>query len=144
MTYFMEINGVPNSPQRHELGSSGGTIGSGSGCQIQVAHAEVSDQALLLDIRGKDFWLQNLNPYSIYVGMEEVTPNAWSPWPIGETLQLTKSVSLTIQEQTATEEAGGARRKIEEKNRVGRSQDCPDCTDRCLCHRGSPDSVYRQ
>lgn len=106
MSYFIDINGVPNSPQRVVLnGNSGGTLGSASNCQIPIDHEEVSPQALLLDVRGDDFWIQNLNPYSIYVGMEEVTPNAWGPWTVGETIQLTKSVSLTIGEQVVEEGA---------------------------------------
>ena len=104
MSYYIEINGVPNSPQRYVLGESGGSIGSGTSCQFRIEHQEVSDQALLLDIRGDDFWVQNLNPYSIYNGMEEVTPNAWSPWTVGDTIQLTKSIALTIGQQAVTED----------------------------------------
>ena len=72
------------------------TVGSSSANQVPIVHAEVSEQALLIDVRGDDFWVQNLNPYSIYVGMEEVTPNGWSPCELGEPIQLTKSVSLSV------------------------------------------------
>jgi hypothetical protein len=99
MAYFIEINGLPDSPQRITLAEKSGTIGSGASCEIPIAHAEVADQALLIDVRGDDFWVQNLNTYSIYVGMDEVTRGAWAPWTTGDTIQLTKSVSLLIGEQ---------------------------------------------
>ncbi len=99
MAYFIEINGLPDSPQRIMLDGKSGTIGSGASCQIPIAHAEVADQALLIDVRGDDFWVQNLNTYSIYVGMDEVTRGAWAPWATGDTIQLTKSISLLIGEQ---------------------------------------------
>ena len=96
MSYFIEINVPGNSPRRVPLQGNSGTIGSAKSCQIPIEHHEVSAQALLIDVRGGDFWVQNLNPYSIYVGLDEVTPNAWSPWTNGETIQLTQSVSLTM------------------------------------------------
>lgn len=108
MSYFIDINGVPKAPQRVMLNGGSATIGSSRGCQISIEHGEVSEQALLLDVRGDDFWVQNLNTYSIYNGMEEVAPKAWGPWAIGETIQLTKSVSLTIGEQVAVEVAAAA------------------------------------
>ena len=116
MSYFIDINGVPNSPQRVVLnGNAGGTLGSAITCQIPIDHEEVSEQALLLDVRGEDFWIQNLNPYSIYIGMEEVTPNAWGPWAVGETIQLTKNVSLTIGEQVTEEGTADAEATDESK-----------------------------
>lgn len=105
MSYYLEIYGVPNSPQHVPLVDNSGVIGSAADSQIQIAHAEVSAQALMLDIRGNDFWVQNLNPYSIYVGMDEVAPNAWSPWDVGETIQLTKNVSLTVHKTAETARA---------------------------------------
>ena len=108
MSHYIEINGVPNSPQRVSLVEKSGTIGSSRSCQVPIAHAEVSDHALMIDVRGDDFWVQNLNPYSIYIGMEEVTPNAWAPWALDEPLQLTKSVSLSLGKEVAVDEKSQA------------------------------------
>lgn len=107
MSYSIDIHIPGSSPQRMPLNGASGTIGSSKSCQFPIDHREVSAQALLLDVRGGNFWIQNLNPYSIYVGMEEVTPSAWSPWAASETIQLTQSVSLTLINEIAS--AAGAK-----------------------------------
>jgi hypothetical protein len=111
MSYSIEIKIPGRSSHRMSLNGNSGMIGSSKSCQFPIDHREVSAQALLLDVRGGNFWIQNLNPYSIYVGMDEVTPNAWSPWSAAETIQLTQSVSLTL----IDENAGVAGAKLDSK-----------------------------
>lgn len=109
MSYFIDVHIPGSATQRIPLSGSSGTLGSAKSCQISIDHHEVAAQALVLDVRGGDFWIQNLNPYSIYVGIDEVTPKAWSPWTLNQTIQLTQAVSLTLGNQqlaaTATEKA---------------------------------------
>lgn len=109
MSYFIDVHIPGSATQRIPLSGSSGTLGSSKSCQISIDHHEVAAQALVLDVRGGDFWIQNLNPYSIYVGIDEVTPKAWSPWTLNQTIQLTQAVSLTLGNQqlaaTATEKA---------------------------------------
>ena len=120
MTHFIEIIGVGPTPLRFKLSGNSATIGSSRACQIPIPHREVSEHALVLDIRGNDFWVQNLNSYPIYVGMDEVAPNTWSPWSSGETIQLTRSVSLTIvTEEDATAEGDAAAAKKSEGDAKG-------------------------
>ena len=54
--------------------------------------------------------------------MEEVTPNAWGPWTVGETIQLTKSVSLTINEQLSEEEEAAGGKQEEGKTKLDGSK----------------------
>jgi hypothetical protein len=106
MSYFIDINIRGSSPRRISLNGKSGTFGSANACDFLIEHHEVSAQALLLDVRGGDFWIQNLNPYSIYVGIEEVTPSSWSPWSPSETIQLTQSVSLNLFNERLATTAG--------------------------------------
>jgi hypothetical protein len=113
MSYFIDVHIPGSSPQRVPLSGSSGTIGSARSCQVQIEHHEVATQALMLDVRGGDFWIQNLNPYSIYVGIDEVTPKAWSPWTANQTIQLTQSVSLTLGNEQHGATAAGDKTRVE-------------------------------
>jgi hypothetical protein len=116
MSYFIDIHIPGTAPHRIPLSGSSGTVGSARSCQIPIEHHEVSAQAMILDIRGGDFWIQNLNTYSIYVGLDEVTPKAWSPWTANQTIQLTQSVSLTLgnEKLAATSASDKTKGEVEE------------------------------
>jgi hypothetical protein len=113
MSHFIDVHIPGNPAHRISLNGSSGTIGSARSCQFPIEHREVSAQALLLDVRGGDFWIQNLNPYSIYVGLEEVTSKSWSPWAANDTIRLTQSVSLTLIDDQLVPTGAGNRSKGE-------------------------------
>ncbi len=123
MPYLIEINGAQDSPQHVRLVGGSATVGSSSANQVPIFHAEVSERALLIDVRGDDFWVQNLNPYSIYVGMEEVTPNGWSPCELGEPIQLTKSVSLSVVQEEQVQKTSARAKLAGEANGAAKGLD---------------------
>ena len=83
-------------------------VGAADNCQVVIDHPEVAAQALLIDVRDGSFWIQNLNPFSIYAGVSEVPSHEWSPCAIEEVIQLTKSVSLRIVEGETTNASGAS------------------------------------
>jgi hypothetical protein len=108
MSHFIEINGLPDSPSRVPCSGGSMMIGSSSNCEVVIAHPEVAAQALVVDVRSGSFWIQNLNPYSIYAGVEEVASQEWSPCEVETVVQLTKSVSLRIVEGQTSDTPGAA------------------------------------
>ena len=96
MSFYLEIDGIGSEPIQRALGDETHVLGSSNRCDMQLNHAELEPRSLQVDVRGDDVWLQNLNPYSIYVGDEEVANNAWASWGISETVQLTRSISVTL------------------------------------------------
>ena len=107
MSFYFEINGIGSEPIQRPLVNETHLVGSSNRCDLQFNHPELEAHALQVDIRGDDVWLQNLNPYSIYVGDEEVANNAWASWELSETVQLTRSISVRLVEQALKAEAGG-------------------------------------
>ena len=71
-------------------------VGRNSACQIVIDHPEVFDQVATLECRGGVYFVQNLCPYDIFVGRQSCPPRTWGPWQTGETLRLSKSVSLEL------------------------------------------------
>jgi hypothetical protein len=71
-------------------------VGRNQACQVVIDHPEVGDQVATVECRGGNYFAQNLCPYAIFIGQQSVAPRAWSPWLPGETLRLSKSVSLDL------------------------------------------------
>ena len=98
MGFLVEINCSGAEMIQRQLNDGPNVLGRSDQCQIRFNHAELEPQALHIDVRGDDVWIQNLNPYTIYVGEEGVEPNAWTNWRTNAATQLTKSISVQLNE----------------------------------------------
>ena len=112
MNYRIKIFGAVDTVLNFNLADGPNLLGSSTDCQIQVEHSELEPNALQIDVRKDDIWVQNLNPYSIYLGDREVVSHGWECWSPNETIQLTQSLSIElesvqpisgIEEKTTTE-----------------------------------------
>jgi hypothetical protein len=123
MAYYIEINGLNANPKNFALTQNSATVGSELGCDIRIEHEEAEPKALQIDVRGDNFWVQNCNPYSIFVGNQEVRSHAWSAWPLDESIQMTRSLSLHIrfhdEAAAAKMKAAGAAAAGEEVKKTG-------------------------
>ena len=95
MAYTIEIDASGDTFQR-QLNDGSNILGLSDDCNIRVQNSELQEQSLHIDVRSEDVWVQNLNPYPIYVGEEEVSSNAWSNWEEQDEIQLTKSISVRL------------------------------------------------
>ncbi len=111
MNYVIEITGATSEEIRRELSGESNLLGSGSRCSIQLSHPELEESALQIDVRADDVWIQNLNPYSIYLGAEEVKANAWAHWEMDSPIQLTQSISVELQKVVPKAAEGAAETK---------------------------------
>ena len=96
MSHQLKIQVAGLAPETVELTSGSSRIGREPGSEVRIDHPEVSAQAAVLQNRGGAMLVQNLNSYPVYVGSDAIAPSAWADWPAGQTLQLTRSVSLEL------------------------------------------------
>jgi hypothetical protein len=106
MNYLVEITGATPEPLRRQLSDESNLLGSSDRCNLCLDHSELEPTALQIDVRADDVWIQNLNPYSIYMGAEEVKSNAWAHWHIGDPVQLTQSISIELEKMIPQVAAG--------------------------------------
>ena len=87
-------------------------VGRSEGCQARIEHAEIAAHVATLDCRGGVCMLQNLCQYDVFVGTRTVPPRGWSEWRGGEQLRLSKSVCLTLFDDSADSALPGDGGKI--------------------------------
>ena len=108
MNFQIAIDGTGNDQLVSSLDVESNVLGSSAQCNIRVRHAEMQPRALQIDVRGSDIWIQNLSPYSIYIGQEEVSTNSWSIWGVDQRIQLTQSLGVTLgKTEASTIQDGG-------------------------------------
>ena len=99
-----------------DLGNGKHRVGRSADCEVRIDHAEIDNLAAQIEVRGATVFIQNRNPYAIYVGAFELAPNQQAEWPIGQTVALTLSVSLHLVDRTqpvtkASEEFSAKKRR---------------------------------
>lgn len=103
MSFYLEVDGIQSEPFHVTLEAETHVLGSSNRCDMHFQHAELEPRALQVDVRADDVWLQNLNPYPIYVGDEEVATNGWASWELSKTVQLTRNISVTLHKRKKPE-----------------------------------------
>ncbi|HMO85049.1 MAG TPA: FHA domain-containing protein, partial [Lacipirellulaceae bacterium] len=83
-------------------------LGSVAGSDLRVPHSEVAPHAATLDCRGESVLICNNNEFPIYVGERRVEPNAWLDWHDGETVLLTRQVTLQLRRAKPSRGRGDA------------------------------------
>ena len=82
-------------------------LGSHATRSIHIPHAEVAGLAATINLAGDVVFLENHNEFPIYVGSDELAPGGVAEWRVGNVVQLTRSISITLQptgNQTITNE----------------------------------------
>jgi len=119
MSFFFEIEGISSEPLQRPLGNETHLMGSSNQCDMWFEHPELESRALQVDVREDDVWLQNLNPYPIYVGEEEVASNAWASWGLSETVQLTRSIKVTLMQKNEESVLGKGSASLDQEHHDG-------------------------
>ena len=71
-------------------------IGSGRQCEICISHPEVPAHAVTVESRGNVLLVNNVSPYSLYLGDEIVESRGRCAWRIGVPLLLMRNVTMTV------------------------------------------------
>ena len=80
-----------------ELNTGKQTIGSSPTCHVKISHPEVNALAATVNISGSVVFVENKNEYPIFLGQQTVDPGGIAEWPAGEPVQLTRSISLELE-----------------------------------------------
>lgn len=97
MPFNLSVNLLDDQTQVFTLSDGRYRIGSQTECEVCIEHDEVGRVAATIEIRGEAVFLRNLNPYPIYIGEQELNASQQGEWPVGQTVLLTHSVSLDLQ-----------------------------------------------
>ena len=89
-------------------------LGTSPSCDVVVRSDEVAEQAAVVEVRGDAVFLKNQNPYPIYVGDHELRPQEQTEWPLGQAVALTRSVTLSVQNEN---NADSEEQKAAQRNR---------------------------